>query len=179
MQIRPAASSDARDVARVHVDTWRAAYRGLVPEEYLQSLSEDTREQMWRETIARGTPELWVAAIESRIVGWTAFGPCRDPGAEAATGELWAIYVEPLYWMQGIGRELWLVTRRRLMERGYSSATLRVLSGNAKAIRFYCVAGFAPDPESEKEISIGGVSLREIRYGMEFAAQLPHTTVGV
>ncbi|MEX2506747.1 MAG: GNAT family N-acetyltransferase [Pseudohongiellaceae bacterium] len=164
MNIRTARESDARSVARVHVETWRAAYRGVVPDAYLNSLSIDKRELAWGKSIRAGIPELWVAEIQSEVAGWVAFGPSRDSDASASVGELEAIYITPDHWATGVGRALWFVARRRLIERGFSSATLWVLVKNARAIKFYGAAGFQPNPASEKEINLGGATLKEVRY---------------
>ena len=64
----------------------------------------------------------------------------------------------------GIGRALWLRARERLIERGFASAMLRVLVGNARAVRFYPHAGFSPDMGSAKRCTIGGRKLEELRY---------------
>src|SRR2546425_11530804 len=81
MHIAPARLEDARQVAEIHVTTWQSAYQGIVPAEYLASLSVDQREAMWRESIAEGVPELLVAKAEGGMIGWAAFGPCRDEGS--------------------------------------------------------------------------------------------------
>jgi L-amino acid N-acyltransferase YncA len=164
MNIRPAIESDARTVASVHVHTWQSAYRGIVPDSYLNSLSIDRRESFWRIALQKGMPELWVAETDSQVIGWSSFGASRDEDAKAHTGELEALYLLPQYWQTGTGRALWLVTRRRLIERGFTTATAWVLTANIRAIRFYAAAGFAPNPASEKEINVGGRALREIRY---------------
>jgi ribosomal protein S18 acetylase RimI-like enzyme len=168
VKIRPAVASDASGVARVHVQTWQTAYRGVVPDAYLDSLSVTQREKFWRESIARGTPELLVAEVDSQVVGWASFGPSRDPGVPRGTGELEAIYVLPDYWGTGAGRALWLMARSRLIERGFAAATLWVLMDNARAIRFYRAAGFVPEAATEKQLEVGGKSLGEIRFGMTF-----------
>jgi ribosomal protein S18 acetylase RimI-like enzyme len=170
MNIRPATESDASAVASVHVHTWQSAYRGIVPEAYLNSLSIERRESVWRLALQKATSELWVAETDAQVVGWSSFGASRDEDARAHTGELEALYLLPQYWQTGIGRALWLVTRRRLVERGFSTATLWVLMANIRAIRFYAAAGFAPNPASEKEINIGGRALREIRYETDLGA---------
>ena len=95
MNIRPAVESDARAVAEAHVRTWQSAYRGIVPDAYLDALSSDRREIAWRESIARGSPELWVADSQSEITGWVAFGRSRDDDAAPTAGEVEAIYVSP------------------------------------------------------------------------------------
>jgi ribosomal protein S18 acetylase RimI-like enzyme len=164
MNIRPAVESDARAVATVHVLTWQSAYRGIVPDAYLDSLSIDRRESFWRLALQKETPELWLAETDSTVIGWSSFGASRDADAGAHTGELEALYLLPQYWQTGTGRALWLVTRRRLIERSFTTATLWVLSANLRAIRFYTAAGFTSNPASEKEINVGGRSLRERRY---------------
>ena len=164
MHIRPAAESDAFGVARVHVYTWQAAYRGVMPDAYLESLSVSNRESVWRESIIKGTPELWVADWNSEIIGWAAFGPSRDADADGTVGELEAIYVMPSFWKKGLGRSLWLAARRRLIQRGFTSVTLWVLKDNVRAIEFYRAVGFDEESASEKEIVRAGKRLREVRY---------------
>jgi ribosomal protein S18 acetylase RimI-like enzyme len=164
IDIRPAVESDSLGIAKVHVHTWQTAYRGIVSDAYLESLSVTKRESIWREAIAVGNSELWIADAGSEIVGWVAFGASRDADAVQHAGELWAIYVMPTSWSMGLGRNLWLTAKKRLMERGFLSATLWVLKDNLRAIRFYRAAGFEEDPTSEKEIIRGDQRLREVRY---------------
>jgi ribosomal protein S18 acetylase RimI-like enzyme len=165
--LRPATLADARSIADVHVLTWQAAYRGIVPNAYLESLSVESREAAWREMVTRKAPEIWVAQTEGSVTGFVSFGPSRDSDRVPSTGELEAIYVLPAYWGTGVGVALWRVAQRRLTERHFTSVTLWVLKDNARAIRFYSAAGFLAQPFSEKEISRGGKSLREIRYVRE------------
>jgi ribosomal protein S18 acetylase RimI-like enzyme len=162
VKIRPAGIADAAAIATVHVRTWQQCYRGIVPDDYLDGLSIQRREEQWREALASGTTEVWVAESSTGVVGWIAFDASRDPDAEPSTGELQAVYVSPERWSSGIGRELWLKARARLAERGFARATLWVLRDNARAIRFYREAGFGPS--LEKPITIGGNELIEVRY---------------
>jgi ribosomal protein S18 acetylase RimI-like enzyme len=164
VQIRRAVLSDARGISEVHVETWVSGYRGVVPEEYLKTLSVEAREAAFRSALTRGTPEMWVAQSESAITGWIAFGASRDADAGVATGELEAIYVAPKHWATGTGRALWLAAQARLVTRGFARVTLWVLEDNQRAIRFYRAAGFAADLGSRKQINVGGKPLWEIRY---------------
>jgi ribosomal protein S18 acetylase RimI-like enzyme len=170
VNIRPAIAADAHAIASVHVRSWQAAYRDIVPDAYLDSLETEKREQICRESIRRGTPEMWVVEVDSRVVGWSAFGASRDPDAPPQTGELEAIYVLREYWMTGTGWALWLATRRRLIERGFLTATLWALADNTRATRFYAAAGFTLDPQSETEITYGGKALKKVRYKTTFGA---------
>jgi ribosomal protein S18 acetylase RimI-like enzyme len=164
MNIRPALLSDARAIAEVHVRSWQAAYRGIVPDAHLDSLSIDRREMAFREALARGSPEMWVALSDTEPVGWIAFGASRDVAAGASVGEIEAIYVVPSHWATGTGWSLWNAARTRLRERQFEAVTLWVLEENERAIRFYRAAGFVPDVAARKQITIGGKSLWEARY---------------
>ncbi len=164
MHITPARLEDARQVAEIHVTTWRSAYQGILPAEYLASLSVDKREAMWRESIVKGVPQLFVAKVDGDMVGWVAFGRCRDEGSTPDCAEVWAIYVAPSSWSSGIGRMLWHRSQARMLERGFKTVRAWVFTQNARAIKFYRAAGFAPDLSSVKEFELGGGQLQEIRY---------------
>ena len=167
MNISSAVSEDAAAIARAQVRSWQAAYERILPDDYLAGLSVEKRELMWREFIARGSPELLVARDEECVVGFVAFGPCRDEGGGAARAEIWAIYVTPSHWSQGVGSQLWRHARARLTAQGYRSVSLWVLTGNERAIQFYDGVGFTADQGSAKEVVLGGKALQEIRYVAE------------
>jgi L-amino acid N-acyltransferase YncA len=164
MQIRRATIEDVAAVARIHVATWQAAYRDLLPAGYLNELSVERREVLWRQSIDNGIPELWVAVEASEVVGWVAFGAARDADAAPQTGEVWAIYVAPAHWSTGAGRLLWLQARQRLIGLGFTSACLWTFTLNRRAIRFYVAAGFAADRGATKSVIVGGRSMVEVRY---------------
>lgn len=71
--------------------TWQAAYRGIVPDPYFESLSVKNLEATWLE----GTPEIWVAEAERSIAGFVSFGPSRDLDSVPRMGDLEDIYVSP------------------------------------------------------------------------------------
>ena len=85
--IAPAQLDECRDVARIHVDAWRAAYAGIVDPAYLADLSIERREAMWRQSVESGRPHLLVAKRAARIMGWVALGACRDDDAPPARGD--------------------------------------------------------------------------------------------
>lgn len=165
--VRPATIDDAAAVADVHVRSWQAAYRGLLPDAVLDGLSVERRTAAWRQGLAEARAEVW-AAVDGgrRIGGWIAFGASRDEDAPASAGEVEALYLLPAHWSTGMGRALWLKARERLAARGFATATLWVLEGNARAIRFYEAAGFAPDggPRGRRSSERGGAVQTELRY---------------
>jgi GNAT superfamily N-acetyltransferase len=168
MLLRPAEPDDAMAVARVHVRSWQAAYRGLLPDDYLDQLRPEDRAGRYDfatldpQKPDRQKPQTIVAAEEGRILGFATTAPSRDPDL-TDHGELFALYVDPEHWGRRIGVGLVQAARARLFELGFRHAVLWVMEGNARAERFYRSDGWAPDG-SRKTDSLWGVTVNEVRY---------------
>ena len=167
MSIRPAQPRDAPEIARIHVRTWQAAYRGQLPDAYLKSLDEeiDQRTAWWERVIAgaaaRRQRQL-LASDGDRIVGFVTFGP-SDGEPDPKVGEVYAIYVDPDAWDRGFGRDLFAAAVRGLADGGFAAATLWVLETNARARRFYEAAGWVADGATKVERR-RDIELHEVRY---------------
>ena len=159
--IRAATPDDARGVATVHVGTWQDAYRGLVPDDFLDALDVDRRVAAYAEhrVLEDAERPLFVAEVDGRIIGFSNVGPSRD---EDGNGELYAIYVDAAHWDTGVGRDLMVPAARWLAER-YAEATLWVLADNERARRFYEKGGWRFDGTT-KDDDRGSFVLREVRY---------------
>lgn len=164
MNVAPAQTTDARAIAEVHVRAWQSGYAGIVPAEYLQALSVDKYEQMWRGLIERGEPQILVAEEFGNALGWIAFGRCRDDGATGGDAEIWAIHVDPSQWRRQVGRSLCDQALARMRNESFRSVCLWVFPENARAVKFYESIGFRLDPEGTKVLELGGAKLREVRY---------------
>jgi GNAT superfamily N-acetyltransferase len=165
VQIRPARVDDAAQISEVHVRSWQAGYRGLLPQDYLDGLDPaarvDGRRRSLREADLPRSGTL-VADHDGRVVGFAHIGPARDEDADAATGVVWAIYLAPDTWGKGSGRALMSAALAQLAQAGYQQAILWVLDSNARARRFYEAAGFGVDG-AEKVDESRGFPLTEIR----------------
>ncbi len=166
--VRPAVPEDAPALAAVHVRSWQAAYRGIVPDAVLNSLSVERRAAFWADTITDLQPPtgIWVAEHDGAVAGFVHVRRSKDHGAEPSVGEVGAIYLIPEAWSRGLGRALLDTAVVELGRNGFEAATLWVFRDNARARRFYERAGWAPDGEA-KSIEIGGVSLVEVRYRID------------
>jgi ribosomal protein S18 acetylase RimI-like enzyme len=163
MLIRLAEPEDARAVAEIHVEAWRAAYASILPEAFLASLSVASRKAFWAQFLAEKRGDLQVAIDGERMRGWINIGPCRDQDAAAREAEIWALYVSPEVWATGVGRELWASAQASLFVKGYRHCRLWVLAQNDRAIRFYQAAGFERDEIPAKTFELGGATVAEIR----------------
>ncbi|WP_315788156.1 GNAT family N-acetyltransferase [Fischerella sp. JS2] len=165
MIVREATHSDVAAIARVHVDTWRTTYQGIVPHEFLTNLSYEKRENGWHQVLNNAPKDgnfTYVAEDESgQIVGF-ANGGVERAGDPVYQGELRAIYILKSHQKKGIGRELvWTVTQR-LGQMKIDSMLVWILADNP-ACQFYQTLG--GQRVHEKEIERGGTKLIEIAYG--------------
>lgn len=162
MKVRQATPEDAEPIAAVHVASWRAAYRGLVPDDLLDSLDVAERSRTWSSILATEEWPCYVAIVESAVIGFIHVCPCRDSDKDpSCTGEISAIYCAPNHWRQGHGSVLLRQGMDALAGRGVSEVTLWVLERNVAARRFYEVHGFCADEPRKIHAKSG---LVEIRY---------------
>ncbi|WP_129843170.1 GNAT family N-acetyltransferase [Streptomyces sp. RFCAC02] len=175
--IRAATASDAEGVARVRAAGWRHAYAELVPRSYLDAMDPAAWADGMRDSFARGgAPAHLVADAgpgpDGGVAGWASFGPYRpDPALDGPApdpdgggwGELRALYIRPSLIGTGLGRALCATALHGLETRGHHRVRLWVLTGNARARRFYARAGFTPDPAATRTFTVAGEPVEEIR----------------
>jgi GNAT superfamily N-acetyltransferase len=163
-QVRPATARDAQTIAEIHVAAWQVAYKDLVPEDDLKNISIEKRLGMWKEAIEYGDPQVLVATEGDQVVGFVGFDRSRDKGSKATMGEIWALYVQPSHWRQGVGLALWDGARDGLKEEGCTHVTQWVLMGNERALAFAeHGAGFKREMTTLKTVPMGSVKVEEIR----------------
>jgi len=162
--VRAATAEDAAAIAQVHVDTWQVAYRGLLPDSVIASLSVEERRALWERVLAKpGAAKLDVAVDEAGIVGFCFYGPTRD-AADTGGGEIYAIYVHPDRWRRGAGRALCEKALLEAAARGQGAMTLWVVRGNERACGFYERLGFARDGAARTNTKLLPIPFDEIRY---------------
>jgi GNAT superfamily N-acetyltransferase len=167
MHVRDARIQDAPAIADVNVRSWQAAYRGLMPDSYLDALSGEEDTARWQRAIAestrRGRPVLVVEDGAGAVVGYAVVGADVD---EPSLGLVFLMYVGPERWGTGAGHALMEASIERLRGAGFGRAVLWVLEANARARRFYEREGWVEEG-GRSTSTYGGVALPALRYGRE------------
>jgi GNAT superfamily N-acetyltransferase len=157
--IRRARPEDAVGLARVHVSSWQAAYRGLIDQAFLDSLDVEVRASWWDRVLAREANLVHVGEVDGVVEGFCTVGASSEDG----WGEVYAIYVTPEHWGTGMGRDLLTAGEAVLAGAGFDRALLWVLDGNVRGRRFYERQGWLLGAPFRIE-SIGGADVTEVRY---------------
>ncbi|MET8569835.1 GNAT family N-acetyltransferase [Streptomyces sp. NPDC004783] len=165
-RVREMTLADCDRVAEIRVRGWQWAYRGLMPQPYLDGLgvgedAERTRARFTR--AAPGTVDLVAQDDGGTVLGWACHGAYRDGERRTGDAELYALYVDTGHLGTGVGRALLRESVRRCAAAGHARMLLWVVEGNARARRFYERAGFRPDG-AEEASEVAGVPVPEVRY---------------
>ena len=165
IRIRAAKPADAGQIAKVHIDTWRSTYVGIVPAEYLAALSYRDRESRWTDALTTDRPDASVFVAETaegEVIGYADGGP-ENEGNRVYQGELYSIYVLKERQRGGVGRSLVSAVAQRLLTAGIRPMLLWVFKDNHPSRRFYERLGGTK--VARKTISICGANIVEIAYG--------------
>lgn len=159
MEIRYINASDDRNaVSRIYEKSWRAAYRGIIPQDYLDAIPRGR----WVKNLDIPGWHTLVCVQDREYIGTSSF--CRSRFARYPdAGEVISIYLLPEYYGKGYGGPLLEAALAGLKAQGFTDAFLWVLEENARARHFYEKHGFSCTDEY-MDASIGGKVLREVRY---------------
>lgn len=171
--------ADADDLGSVHVRAWQSAYRGMMPDEFLDGLSIEERADQWRRGLAndpRPRHARFVAQLDSdtndAVVGFVIVEPPRpdadagdtaDEAANTDVGEVYAIYVDPDHWGRGVGSDLITAGTHHLGAAGFTTAILWAHPDNRRARDFYVAHGWSDDNQLRHDV-IFDLEVPETRY---------------
>jgi ribosomal protein S18 acetylase RimI-like enzyme len=161
--ILPAGPADAEDLARVHIDSWRETYRGLLSDAWLARMSPIGQTKRFAQSLSKPGPDgvTLIAADPWEVVGYAQGGRSRRgfPGE----AEIMTLYLLRAAQGQGLGRRLLTNTARALAAQGARTLVISVLHDNLAARSFYEHLGGAPEPARRERGPDGGAYL-EVAY---------------
>jgi len=161
MTIRHATIDDIPIMSRVMARSWRAAFPGQLPQDFLDTLQDNYFEPRFHER--RTECRYLIAEENGDAIGVLAHN--KAYADDSADGEIWLCYVIPEYWSQGIGHQLLSAAKNNLRNMGYTRAYLYVLDTNERARRAYIRAGFVRCPENAvKHHDFHGAKLTDERF---------------
>jgi GNAT superfamily N-acetyltransferase len=154
-RVREAAVADARAIAVFQTTCWREAYRNLVPQDYLNRVGVDEREQRWRHRLLSAERAVALAELDSAVVGVVSWG--QTDVSDTPSLEVMSLYVAAAH--RGTGLAAHLLHRAI----GDSAAHLWVFRDNPRAQAFYLKQGFRPDGHTKIDDDTGLPEQRLVR----------------
>jgi len=177
-RVRRAVPGDARGIASAHVETWRSAYAGILPDQVVVQMSVDDKAAAWRQLIQRqdAVDAVIVAEIDDgTIVGFASCGPAGPEAMPDYDGEIHTLYVLPDWQEQGIGRALLCGCLRVLDAAEIAAAYLWVLADNPSRFFYQAMGG---KRIGERDERLWGTTVHEVAYGWPDLSALPKACEG-
>ena len=168
--IRPATTYDAAAIASVQITTWNSTYKGIVPDDFLSSLTHDSQSTMWLQHLSDPNALIFVAEVETDLVGFITGGPLRDI-CEDFDAEIYALYVLPHFHRRGIGGGLVRTLAAALSSLAFRNLLVWVLEQNP-FICFYQRLGASE--QLHRCITLGQAELPEVALGWPHIEALCH-----
>lgn len=165
-QVRSARLADADAIGRVHSESWRLTYAGLVSTRYLATLDEEVLAERWRRRLSapRGESSLIVAELAGDVVGFALYGPAAERDLEERfAGEVQMLYVLPAGQRRGHGRALLERAAGDLAARPLYWLVVWVVEHNLAARAFYRRLGLQPDGARRTD-HLGGQEVAVVRH---------------
>jgi GNAT superfamily N-acetyltransferase len=160
IQVRPAQRRDAPILADIHAEAWRGAYCGIIPHVSLERMLAHRGPGWWAAAVAARQPPL-VLEFDRNPIGYTTFGRSRSAGP-GFQGEIFELYLHPIFQGLGFGGRLFADARRRLAERRFKGLVVWALADNEGACSFYLGLGGKPIAEGAERFD--RISLRKIAF---------------
>ncbi len=160
VRIRSARPTDARDLAVVFKDSWTLAYTAVLPSEALTQLLSKREISWWTQSL-RSTDPLLVLEVGGVVAGYATAGRSRSRGKYQ--GEIYELYLAPVYQGLGFGEHLFEACRHRLDERGLKGMVVWALVDNAQACHFYWRRGGRPVASITE--TFGRTRLEKVAFG--------------
>lgn len=175
--IRAATPADAAGIARVHVDSWRTTYPGIVPDDYLARMSYKSREQFWGRVLSHQSEryDRVIAYVATTTAGEIiGFASTQLPAAPEEPADLNTIYLVQAWQRRCIGTRLVIEIVRQLIAAGQHSLLVWVAMNNQGGRRFYEALG--GQLAESRQVTFGELTLDEVAYRWPDLASLERAT---
>ena len=161
--IRSATINDAEKIAKIKLEGWQTAYRGIIDDNFLNSMDLNEEIKRRKDNIQNGV-EIIVAELDNNIVGFCMY---RDytknqenyPNSDC---EISSLYVKSSLKRKGIGTKLMQHVLKKLKKQGKTNMILGCLKENYPSRAFYEKMG--GKPLKTEKITFGNREYEEIIY---------------
>lgn len=162
ISIKTGLKEDSEIISKIYASSWKCAYKGIVPDEYLKNLKDDFWVEKFKKWISKDILNVKIIYEDDKAVGAIAYGKSRDDKF-FDYAEIQSFYLIPEYYRKGLGTKLIEFVLGKMRDKGYKHCYLWVLEPNNNARRFYEKIGFTSNND-RYHFKILDKDLFDIRY---------------
>jgi GNAT superfamily N-acetyltransferase len=161
--LRPGTPADAALIARMHTQSWTSAYRGILPDAYLDHEMPTERVTHWQTRIhelAEGAGDVFIAIKDELPIGFVCLVAPDETGSVLVDN----LHVLPGAKGLGLGTAMLDTAAQWARNHGARELHLSVLEPNVAAIGFYESRGWRLSVREND--SMGGIDIIALRYSL-------------
>lgn len=163
IEIRPLQKTDdLLAVSNIYEQSWKYAYRGIIPDAYLDSIPSG----QWANGLNVSGRHSLLLFDNDKLLGTSSYCKARMEDMDGF-GEIVSIYLLPEAMHKGYGKKLMQAVIKELEIMGFQKIYLWVLEDNICARRFYERFGFTHSGRIHTD-TFAGKELKEVQYVLEF-----------
>lgn len=136
--IRKATRQDSNIIANLIISGWKTAYKGLIDNNFLNNMPEDSIKYRWSKVIKNENNNdiVYVYEENNKILGVIRFGDPVDTDSKFDS-EVLALYVEPKLKGNGIGTKLLNFAKEYFIKNNKTKMVIWCLNNNIPSMKFY------------------------------------------
>ena len=138
MEIRLLVKEDINEMVKLYVKSWRATYKGIIPDKILDTITEEKFNKIWNEYITKEKNGIFGAFEDENFLGFGAFTPDEDMENVLYLDSL---HIKDEYKGRGVGTTIISTLKRYAKQEGYIGISVSVMSGNVRARNLYVKLG--------------------------------------
>lgn len=167
--IRKAIEEDSKEIALLIIRSWKKAYRGLIPDDFLDNMSMENIEKNWKKNIISQNDKNSIFVYEERdkIHGVIRFGEPLDKENRRYNAEIHVLYVEPTLKRKGIGSRLFNFAKEYFIRYGKNNLIIWCLKGNEQGMNFYKKMG--GKIVLTRKSTVNNIEVEEVGFDFKFA----------
>lgn len=141
LKVREAALTDSLEMSTVYTQSWKAAYSGILSDDYLDALNNEKWTEELVDKFESNSIKAWVVSSGKEIIACATVADSKYTKYEGYL-EVESLYVLPKYWENKAGSLLMDEILSYAKKEGYEHLNLWDFEDNAESIKFYEKFGF-------------------------------------
>lgn len=136
IQIRRAVIEDSEEIAKVHVESWRTTYSGMMKDSIIAGLDVGRRTELWKQNMVQQENIVLVLENNEQVIGFACGSGVKKGEYPAYDGDVTSIYFYKEEQGNGYGKLLLAALFNEFREAGFRNAIVKVLDQNESRL-FY------------------------------------------
>ncbi len=138
MEIRLLVEKEIDEMTELYVKSWRATYKGIIPDKILDTITMEKFDKIWKEYITKENNGIFGAFENGIFLGFGAFTQDEEMNEILYLDSL---HIKDEYKGKGVGTGIINYLKEYAREKEYKGVSVSIMYGNDRARNLYIKLG--------------------------------------